>query len=474
MKVLFIAPVDKFSLKDSGYGTAAAGIALVLEKMKKEGKIDDVLYMNTSKLSKNDMPKERVDVSITVVHPNTFLHFSPGLDLLQKAIEMSDRKFLSIVWETDRLPASWTPIFERNIFDAFITPSYFVADLILDRTDRPVYYYPHYIHIPDIPTVDINDKLDENTFTLLYIGQDTMRKGMQDAIISYLRALHSAEDTRLVLKYHRLSDKEIDTQTMIYHTTITNSSKPKTRVYSITHMLDRKEMYALYHMSSCLLFPSRGEGFGLPVAEAMSAGIPVIYTNWSSIPEVAAAPGNIPLEYTLDEAVGMFHHGYDIGSKYSVPSISSCMAAITSKYTEWKQSKEDYYGAVKDNRGIIDRKFGYESVSACIEHFIHMKDGFAPKSVGEVMGYEEPSRRRKEIADGNNAGGHNILQGGQRFPEPVGPPSLLNEDPDQSGEDNRLVCTDLPDTEESGPESDNRSNQDEGETGSDERPGEIS
>lgn len=47
------------------------------------------------------------------------------------------------------------------------------------------------------------------------------------------------------------------------------------------------ELSALYRRARMLLFPSLAEGFGLPVAEAMACGAPVVTSNCSSMPEVA-------------------------------------------------------------------------------------------------------------------------------------------------------------------------------------------
>lgn len=47
------------------------------------------------------------------------------------------------------------------------------------------------------------------------------------------------------------------------------------------------ELVLLYSMVDCLLFPSLYEGFGMPVAEALACGTPVVTSNRGSLPEVA-------------------------------------------------------------------------------------------------------------------------------------------------------------------------------------------
>jgi glycosyltransferase involved in cell wall biosynthesis len=62
--------------------------------------------------------------------------------------------------------------------------------------------------------------------------------------------------------------------------------------------VDKPELAALYRSAQCLVFPSRYEGFGLPIIEAMASGTPVVTTAAGAVPEVAGdaailvEPGN--------------------------------------------------------------------------------------------------------------------------------------------------------------------------------------
>jgi glycosyltransferase involved in cell wall biosynthesis len=49
-----------------------------------------------------------------------------------------------------------------------------------------------------------------------------------------------------------------------------------------------ENLSALYQMATALIYPSIFEGFGIPVLEAMTAGVPVITSNISSMPEIGA------------------------------------------------------------------------------------------------------------------------------------------------------------------------------------------
>jgi glycosyltransferase involved in cell wall biosynthesis len=76
-------------------------------------------------------------------------------------------------------------------------------------------------------------------------------------------------------------------------------SPARERIRLLTGVDDRS-LAVLYGRALALVYPSLWEGFGLPVAEAMSMGCPVITSERSALPETAGGaallvnPENVP------------------------------------------------------------------------------------------------------------------------------------------------------------------------------------
>lgn len=68
-------------------------------------------------------------------------------------------------------------------------------------------------------------------------------------------------------------------------------------------LVPEQDLPALYQGASLFLFPSRYEGFGLPVLEAYAAGTPVITTQAGSLKELAGGKTALVIE-NLDESQG--------------------------------------------------------------------------------------------------------------------------------------------------------------------------
>ena len=59
---------------------------------------------------------------------------------------------------------------------------------------------------------------------------------------------------------------------------------------SVQGMAD-DDLWAAYRLARCVLFPSLNEGFGLPVAESLASGTPVITSDFGSMREIAEGGG---------------------------------------------------------------------------------------------------------------------------------------------------------------------------------------
>ena len=79
------------------------------------------------------------------------------------------------------------------------------------------------------------------------------------------------------------------------------NGKPK--FYLLHGIMNRKEMTSLYNHPKVKAFISttRGEGFGLPILESATSGLPVIATNWSAHTEFLNNGKWIKLDYNLEE-----------------------------------------------------------------------------------------------------------------------------------------------------------------------------
>ena len=102
--------------------------------------------------------------------------------------------------------------------------------------------------------------------TLLFVGNMTRRKGA-DLLPKIMKRLGD----RFVLICISGSGK--------------NMRKAGDNIYMINH-LSQQRMIEYYNYCDMFLFPTRLEGFGLVVAEAMACAKPVVTTNCSSMPEL--------------------------------------------------------------------------------------------------------------------------------------------------------------------------------------------
>jgi glycosyltransferase involved in cell wall biosynthesis len=114
-------------------------------------------------------------------------------------------------------------------------------------------------------------------FKFLFVGGTLWRKGFDILLAAYGRAFRTCDDVCLVIKemgkgtFYR-------GQTGEDHLAQLRQQPDAPEVEYIEPPLSAEALAGLYAACDCLVLPYRGEGFGLPIAEAMACGLPVIVT----------------------------------------------------------------------------------------------------------------------------------------------------------------------------------------------------
>ena len=77
--------------------------------------------------------------------------------------------------------------------------------------------------------------------------------------------------------------------------------------FMVTGFVPEEELYGLFQHATALVSPSQMEGFGLPVAQAMRAGTPVVTSKFSAQAEIAEGVGYLVDPNSVDEVAAAMH-----------------------------------------------------------------------------------------------------------------------------------------------------------------------
>ncbi|HBK35250.1 MAG: Glycosyl transferase group 1 [Candidatus Uhrbacteria bacterium GW2011_GWE2_40_58] len=135
----------------------------------------------------------------------------------------------------------------------------------------------------------ISDRFPFDRDYVLFLGTLEPRKNIEEAILAFNHFLSKHPDQVTKTRFILAGKLGWSTEKIQLFADEVNAQWKEVEPDGVVQALGsvtEQEKWLLLARASAFLFPSLFEGFGLPILEAMSAGVPVITTKCGAIPEI--------------------------------------------------------------------------------------------------------------------------------------------------------------------------------------------
>jgi glycosyltransferase involved in cell wall biosynthesis len=226
-------------------------------------------------------------------------------------------------WELEWFPEKWAGSFE--FFDEIWAPSTFTQRSFARVSPIPVHWVPLSISVPPATPADLRLAraarsrfgLPAGAFVFLFVfdfHSIFARKNPLAVIEAFRLAFPRRRDVVLAIKPSRGNSAPMEFAEVL------TACQGRPNIRLIQEILDRPDMFALLRSCDAYVALHRSEGYGLPLAEAMALGKPVIATDYSGNVDFMNETNSFPVRYKL-VAIDKDHGPYRRGAEWADPDV---------------------------------------------------------------------------------------------------------------------------------------------------------
>jgi O-antigen biosynthesis alpha-1,2-mannosyltransferase len=235
-------------------------------------------------------------------------------------------------WEETELPEKHVMEFNYFLDGVTCASSEVQKSLIDSGVSIPTTVVPLSRQLNFTNTVIQNNVNNSINYVFLHSSSCFPRKGVDVLINAFVAEFSQDQNVFLIIK--TFSNPHQNVSEMVSKIQDENIKK---RIQILEEDLTDTEILELYNRVDCLVQPSRGEGFSLPIFEAQSIGLKVIATKWGGHSDFYLNRSKYGVEYSMDYSNSHVSTGTSL---WAEPDVLSLQAQMRKVYSEGKYSLE--------------------------------------------------------------------------------------------------------------------------------------
>lgn len=224
-------------------------------------------------------------------------------------------------WEESGFPQAWVDDFNRSLTMMTALSTHVEKIMIDNGVSVPMVTSGCGVDHWDRVVPDPAYRIEARGFRFLHVSSCFPRKGVDALLAAYGATFTIDDDVSLVIK--TFDNPHNDVREKLAALQADNPRYP--HVVLLFADLADAELKSLYGQCHVMVGPSFAEGYGLPFAEAMLSGIPVITTNWGGQLDFCNAGNSWLVDYRFERANTHFGIWASAWARVDVASLANAL-----------------------------------------------------------------------------------------------------------------------------------------------------
>jgi glycosyltransferase involved in cell wall biosynthesis len=294
-------------------------------------------------------PQDAVEVTSRNLYP-------PRVDDLHSRLNLLH----AYGWEETGFPRAWVEQFNSHL-QGITVMSEHVRKLLIDNgVSLPIEVCglgTEHLLAPQAESIALPPL---KGYRFLHVSSCFPRKGVEELLEAYGRAFTSGDPVSLIIKTFPNPHNAVEGLLVSHRQRCADYP----HVVLLQDDLSEGQLRWLYGQAQVLVAPSKAEGFGLPLAEAMQLGIPVITTAWGGQLDFCSDTTAWLIDFQFEWAQSHFGQWSSVWAKPDVEHLAHLLRLV------WQAEPGELQAKTLAAQALLQRDYQWSQVAERLERSV--------------------------------------------------------------------------------------------------------